>query len=281
MGRQLQRREPDGYLPCLAIFAGRSLAQLVRSPSHSRRSDAARHSARNGLLLIAGIGAAIILLMVAIDVPEITLMPARGTPWLWWVRILTDFGKDTYVLWTLAGLLIAVALVAPAMRGVPRAMLLGVGTRLQYLFFAVLLSALVADLIKWIVGRGRPFVGGKANAFNFSHFAGSEAYAAFPSGHATTAFALAFAVSALWPRMRPFMLAYALVIAATRLVLLAHHPSDVVAGALVGTIGAMAVRYWFAARRLGFAIEPDGRIVPLTGPSLDRVKRVARRVSGS
>ena len=66
------------------------------------------------------------------------------------------------------------------------------------------------------------------------------------------------------------------VIAATRLVLLAHHPSDVVAGALVGTIGAMAVRYWFAARRLGFAIERDGTIVPLSGPSMDRLKGVAR-----
>ena len=49
--------------------------------------------------------------------------------------------------------------------------------------------------------------------------------------------------------------------------LLAHHPSDVVAGALVGIIGAMFVRYWFAARRLGFAIQRDGSIVSLVGPS--------------
>jgi len=58
------------------------------------------------------------------------------------------------------------------------------------------------------------------------------------------------------------MILYALLIASTRLVLLAHHPSDVVAGALVGIIGAMAVRYWFAARRLSFAIRADGTIVP-------------------
>ena len=100
------------------------------------------------------------------------------------------------------------------------------------------------------------------SAFNFSHFAGTEAYASFPSGHAVTAFALAFAVSALWPRLRIVMILYALLIASTRLVLLAHHPSDVVAGALVGIIGAMAVRYWFAARRLSFAIRADGTIVP-------------------
>jgi undecaprenyl-diphosphatase len=59
------------------------------------------------------------------------------------------------------------------------------------------------------------------------------------------------------------MLIYAVVIAVTRLVLLAHHPSDVVAGAVVGTLCAMAVRHWFAVRRLGFVIRQDGQIVPL------------------
>jgi undecaprenyl-diphosphatase len=77
-----------------------------------------------------------------------------------------------------------------------------------------------------------------------------------------TAVALAFAVGAIWPRLRLFMFAYAVVIAATRLVLLAHHPSDVVAGAVVGLLGAMVVRYWFAVRRLGFAIRENGGIAP-------------------
>ena len=71
------------------------------------------------------------------------------------------------------------------------------------------------------------------------------------------------------------MAVYAVIIAASRLVLLAHHPSDVVAGALIGIIGAMFVRYWFAARRLGFAIRHDGSIVSLIGPSSGRLKRVA------
>jgi membrane-associated phospholipid phosphatase len=214
--------------------------------------------------------------MYGLDVREISSMPSRGTPALWPFRILTDFGKDVYVLGALGALLIAVAVVAPALRGIQRALLLGLGTRLQFLFFAVLVPVLTGELIKWVVGRGRPFVGGKANAFNFSHFAGTEAYSSFPSGHATTAFALAFAVAAIWPRARIAMIAYALLIVATRLVLLAHHPSDVVAGALVGITGAMAVRYWFAARRLGFAIQRDGTIVALTGPSPGRLKRVAR-----
>jgi undecaprenyl-diphosphatase len=72
------------------------------------------------------------------------------------------------------------------------------------------------------------------------------------------------------------MVIYALVIVATRLVLLAHHPSDVVAGAITGVIGAMAVRYWFASRHLAFTIRADGTIDPLPGPSWGHVKRVAR-----
>jgi membrane-associated phospholipid phosphatase len=141
--------------------------------------------------------------------------------------------------------------------------LLRFATQVQYLFFAVLVPVLFAEVVKWVAGRGRPFVGGKANPFNFAPFTGTEAYYSFPSGHAVTGFALAFAIGAVWPRARVWMLVYALLIAASRLVLLAHHPSDVVAGALIGVLGAMAVRYWFAARQLGFAIHGDGKIVPL------------------
>ncbi len=256
-----------------------SLAQLVRPPSHSRRAEAARRSARHALLLTASIGAVIIALMYALDAREIGLMPPRGTASLWPVRILTDFGKSEYVLGLLAALLFAVAIITPRLRGTSRSLLLGLGTRLQFVFFSVLVPVLAGEVIKWVVGRGRPFVGGEANAFNFSHFAGTEAYASFPSGHAITSFALALAVSAVWPRARAAMIVYAVLIAISRLVLLAHHPSDVVAGALIGVIGAMFVLYWFAARRLGFAIRHDGAIVQLPGPSLGHLKRVAREAS--
>lgn len=268
--------EQRSYASRFLLLAWLSLAQLVRAPSHSRRAEAARRAARHVLWLSAVIGAAIIVLMYALDAWEIGQMPKRGSPDLWWMRILTDFGKDEYVLSALGVLLIAIAFISAATRGIQRSLLLGLGTRFQFLFFAVAAPALIGELIKWSVGRGRPFVGGEANVFNFSHFAGTPAYSSFPSGHATCAFALAFAVSALWPKARPAMIGYALIIGATRLVLLAHHPSDVVAGALIGVIGAMFVRYWFAARRLGFAIHRDGTIVPLVGPSSGRLKRVAR-----
>lgn len=129
----------------------------------------------------------------------------------------------------------------------------------------MLVPVLTGELIKWIVGRGRPFVGGHANAFNFVPFAGTEAYASFPSAHAVTSAALAFGIASLWPRARLAMIIYALLISGSRLVLLAHHPSDVAGGAVIGVLGAIGVRYWFAARHLAFAIGSDGAMPALDG----------------
>src|ERR1700761_7176781 len=176
--------------------------------------------------------------MIWVDAWEIAAMPPRGTPGLWPFRILTDFGKDSNVLALTAVLLLTAALVAPALHGSARRRLLAVGVRLQFVLLAVSVPLVVGELLKWIVGRGRPFVGGQANPFNFVHFAGTEAYFSFPSAHSITAFALAFAIAAIWPRARGVMAAYALLIVFTRLVLLAHHPSHVDACDTIGILGA-------------------------------------------
>jgi membrane-associated phospholipid phosphatase len=278
MSAHADNGEATNYPARLFVLVLNSLTQLVRRPSHARRAEAARRLARHSLLISAVLALAIVVLMAGFDAREITLMPPRGTASLWPARLATDFGKDSHVLGALFGMLLVVGLVAPALRDAAQARWLVFGLRLQFLFLAVLVPLLPGELLKWIVGRGRPFVGGQANPFNFAHFAGTEAYASFPSAHAITAFALAFAVSAIWPRMRGLMIVYALLICFTRLVLLAHHPSDVVAGALIGVVGAMCVRYWFAARGLGFAIARDGSISPL---HQRRVKRVAHGASAS
>ncbi len=186
--------QPANYLARLSTLTLSSFAQLLRPTSHPQSAEAARKLQRHALLLV-GLGAvAVVALMFGFDAHEIGLMPPRGTPGLWPVRILTDFGKAAFVL--------IVALVAPRLQGSSRSRLLRFGTELQFIFLAVLVPILAGEIVKWIVGRGRPFVGGQANAFNFSHFAGTQAYASFPSAHAIAAAALAFAVSAVWPQAR-------------------------------------------------------------------------------
>jgi membrane-associated phospholipid phosphatase len=250
------------YLARLSTIVSAWALQLVTPPSEPRRAEAAQRLERQALTTLVAAAISIAILMILFDAQEIALMPTRGTASLWPFRVLTDFGKDNYVLSLLAVLLVVVTLAAPAMRGPGRRRLLAIGLRLQFMFLALSVPLVAGELLKWIAGRGRPFVGGQANAFNFVPFAGTEAHASFPSAHSITAFALAFAVAAVWPRLRGLMIAYALLIAFTRLVLLAHHPSDVVAGAAVGIIGAMWVRYWFAARGLGFAVGKGGIISP-------------------
>jgi undecaprenyl-diphosphatase len=68
----------------------------------------------------------------------------------------------------------------------------------------------------------------------------------------------------LWPKARPILWTYAVLIAVSRVVLTAHFPSDVIAGAVVGALGALLVRDWFAARGLAFVTTPDGTIRPLS-----------------
>jgi len=258
-----EKQDRRGYVAQIWTLVRTSASALVAAPSAPNRNEAADRLQRQ-LLWLTIIGTIIIVvLMFGVDATEIGLMPKRGDPSEWPARVLTDFGKDDYVLWFLAAALIAIATSGSLLQGASRTRVLHLGTHLQFLFFAVLLPVACSEGVKWVVGRGRPFVGGKANPFNFAPFTGTEAYFSFPSAHAVTAFALAFAVGAVWPQMRIAMYAYAAVIGATRLVLLAHHPSDVVAGAVIGLIGAMAVRYHFAARQLGFAVGANGEIVPL------------------
>ena len=258
-----EKQERGSYVSQTWTLIRTSATELVAAPSAPNRDEAAR-SLRRQLSWLTLVGAVlIVVLMFGFDATEIGMMPKRGNPSLWPARVLTDFGNDAYVLWCLAAALIAVTVVGPLMQGALRTRLLHLGRHVQYLFLAVLLPVLCAEVVKWVVGRGRPFVGGKANPFNFAPFTGTEAYFSFPSAHSVTAFALAFAVGAVWPRARIAMFVYAAAIGATRLVLLAHHPSDVVGGAVIGLIGAIVVRYYFAARQLGFTVAGRGEIVPL------------------
>jgi membrane-associated phospholipid phosphatase len=58
----------------------------------------------------------------------------------------------------------------------------------------------------------------------------------------------------------------------------AHYPSDVLAGAIIGVLGALVVRNWFAVRRLAFVVMPDRSVRPLPGPSFRRLRALARRI---
>jgi undecaprenyl-diphosphatase len=145
--------------------------------------------------------------------------------------------------------------------------------RFGFLFLAIGVPGLFVTIVKRLIGRARPNVGSPDDPFVYMPFGWEPEYASMPSGHATTAASAAIAIGAIWPRSRGVMWLYALVIMFSRVVVLAHHPSDVIAGAVVGAVGALGVRRWFAARRLLFSAA-DLRAFP--GPSFKRIKAALR-----
>jgi undecaprenyl-diphosphatase len=229
------------------------------------------------IAIVAGIGIAVLLfLMVTIDAAAI-----RGAGHLprWIISAfddITDFGKSGWFLWPLGVMFLALAALPPMLTSFSQRVLAAIMVRIGFLFTAIAVPSLFVTIIKRLIGRARPLVGGSLDPFLYSPFVWRADYASLPSGHATTAFAALVAFGTLWPRSRTLWLVYALLIAMSRVVVTAHYPSDVLAGALVGIAGAVMVRHYFAQRRLGFAIGPDGTIHQYAGPSLRRIKAVAR-----
>jgi membrane-associated phospholipid phosphatase len=113
--------------------------------------------------------------------------------------------------------------------------------RTLFLFAAVALSGLTTDLIKPLVGRLRPKLLFEADLYGFDPFRIGYEYNSFPSGHATTVFALAAALSFFFPRWRLPLFSLAAVVGLSRIIVGAHYLSDVMAGAYVGVMTVFAL----------------------------------------
>lgn len=222
--------------------------------------------------------AAFLFCMLLLDAP---VMRAVGRLPRWIIvpfDEITDFGKSGWFLWPLGLLFIAFAALPTRLSRVSQTVLAAVMVRVGFLFLAIGVPGLFVTIVKRMIGRARPMVGGHLDPLLFSPFKWTAAYASLPSGHATTAFSVLVAFGSLFPRRRTEILIYTGLIALSRMVVNAHYPSDVFAGAVVGTVGALMVRRYFALRRLGFSVGPDGALHHYPGPSLKRIKAVAREL---
>lgn len=188
---------------------------------------------------------------------------------------VTDAGLSGWVLIPCAAIVLCLAAMTSA--SLPRftqATLAALAARFGFLFFAVAAPGLFTTIVKRLIGRARPYVDIHGDPFTYMPFIWRSEYASLPSGHSTASAAAAFAIGAIWPQTRPIIWLYPLVIMFSRVVVNAHHVSDVLAGALVGVVGAALVRRWFAARCLVFRA-PDLSAYP--GPSLRRIAAAVRR----
>jgi undecaprenyl-diphosphatase len=232
----------------------------------------------------SGGGLIAIALVIAVVVASMFLIDTTAGAWArhlppWLIDTadeITDFGRAAWFLFPLGFILLCLAaIVTPSLPPMTRGVLGALVARLGFLFTAIAVPSVFATISKRLIGRARPYVGAYDDPFMFMPFIWRPEFASMPSGHATTAAAAAIAFGAIWPRLRVALWLYALIIMLTRIIVDVHHPSDVIAAALVGVVGALLVRRWFAARRLVFFAD-DLRAFP--GPSWRRLKTVGRQV---
>ena len=133
------------------------------------------------------------------------------------------------------------------------------------------LSSAVSTTLKLLVDRERPDTAALIDL---------PATASFPSGHATTAFAAAVALTLLVPRAGWWALPLAAVVAYSRVYLGVHYWSDIIAGALLGASVAwsvVAVRRRRSAPAARARTRPPSR--PRSSPRRTGARSAARRPS--
>jgi membrane-associated phospholipid phosphatase len=116
---------------------------------------------------------------------------------------------------------------------------------------AVLVADVLTYMLKGINGRSRPFVSNDTNPRDYKLFRGfgDGTRQSFPSGHTTSAFAAAAAVTAetgtWWPKSKwvigPLMYGGATMVGLSRMYHNKHWASDVVLGAAIGTFSGWKI----------------------------------------
>jgi undecaprenyl-diphosphatase len=153
--------------------------------------------------------------------------------------------------------LIWVALAAPVAHFARR----NVGASVAFTALCVWTADLLSLAVKLATGRARPF----ETIPTADPLIGATVGQSMPSGHAATSFAGAVVLTYLLPRGAPLFFLLAAAIGFSRIYVGVHYPSDVLVGAVLGTLVALTwivvfrlLRPTSAGRRRSAATPPAG-----------------------
>ena len=205
---------------CLAGFK-RAIAPLM---THRVRLEMRQGQA---VLLSFATFAACIISYEVFDVPAARYCAAVGYRTRDIFALITELGLSTPYL-------VAAVAAFIYLRFVKRSQILA--NAAAFLFAAVALSGLANDLVKVIAGRSRPGLLLSEGIYTFEPFTNQYYYASFPSGHANTIAALCYGLSMAGCRFKYVLPGIALAVMASRVIVGAHFPSDVMFGAYLGVV---------------------------------------------
>ena len=190
------------------------------SAPHTHQNTRQRHMAIYALLICAVLALAwVAVLYVDQPVAEADRAWTRAPIMRAMLDVATWLGN-----WQLGPLLIALALIAA--RDHWRRMFKTIVT-------AYFLRTVTVEWLKLMLGRPRP-----RDLVDATALEGFGGGASFPSGHAAFSFMFAVIIAAWFPRWKVPAYIFAMLISLSRVVVNAHYVSDIIVGAVVGTLFA-------------------------------------------
>jgi len=156
-----------------------------------------------------------------------------------WGTAVSYAAKGDYIKLGIAACLILIIIIDP---GIKRRW-----TRnLLFICLSCSIAIIVGAGLKFLLGRCRPIMLFEQNRYGMEFFSSKWKFNSTPSGHTLRAFSILTALSLLYRRFTPLFLSLAVLIGASRVVVTAHYPSDVLFGAFIGIFSALwTYRYFF------------------------------------
>ncbi|KQV73057.1 phosphatase PAP2 family protein [Rhizobium sp. Root1220] len=176
---------------------------------------------------------------------------------------VTDIGRLAWILAALCTVLITGYLVHRRLWKVrSQFRMVYLGQMVAYVGLSVALASVVANILKFAIGRARPLLYDQEGIFSFAPFNWDFLHQSFPSGHSTNIGALFMALALLFPRFRLVFIGIGLWLGATRVIIGVHYPSDVAAGLALGVWFAFAISILLARFGILFSVGRDGWPTP-------------------
>ncbi|MGB8839783.1 MAG: phosphatase PAP2 family protein [Aliidongia sp.] len=227
-----------------------------------------------------GCGLAIAASVIWLDRPLARYFHAEDDRLTGWFRQITDLGLGTGWLVASGGLaLLLLALGrAPRFAG-QRERFVAWAVMPAFVFSAVALSGLAADLVKILVGRTRPKLYFADDSFALTGLAFRADHWSFPSGHTANVTALALALYFLWPRHAVAYALFVALIALSRIGTAQHFLSDTIGSVWLAVLVTFYLRGVLLRSGITLADAKAGIIPPR--PAVPWMRRLLPRPGDS
>ncbi|WP_294951124.1 phosphatase PAP2 family protein [Sulfurovum sp.] len=117
--------------------------------------------------------------------------------------------------------------------------------KLFFIVISMTVAIMIGEGFKYLLGRYRPVFLFEHGKYGLHFFTTNWLMNSSPSGHTIRAFSFFTALGLLFKRYMPLFIVLALMIGASRILLTAHYPSDVLFGAFIGIMTAIWMYNYF------------------------------------